>query len=257
MHHGKLLTIPFFVILFGCLVLPDSARADAGDKILRGSASYVNPTSDARLGGTGIEDFLDPTNPPMVRFDIIQDHRLSADSNVGVGLDFEIMVTDRVGIDTAFNYSRQDVAADFSGQITFTPYLGQPPTLFPDLNESASIVGAGGGRVNLFLLTVGANVHLLQNDRLDLYAGPVVGLAHISAELNTGGFTAAFPSFTSHTPMAGGSWDGSSNHLALGGLIGFDAPISNKGWLVSTSFKYVPVENLNPWFVQVSLGHRF
>ncbi len=147
MHHGKLLTIPFFVILFGCLVLPDSARADAGDKILRGSASYVNPTSDARLGGTGIEDFLDPTNPPMVRFDIIQDHRLSADSNVGVGLDFEIMVTDRVGIDTAFNYSRQDVAADFSGQITFTPYLGQPPTLFPDLNESASIVGAGGGRV--------------------------------------------------------------------------------------------------------------
>ncbi len=101
MHHGKLLTIPCFVILFVCPVLPDSARADAGDKILRASLSYVNPTADARLGGTGIQDFLDPTNPPMVRFDVTEDHRIAADSNVGVGLDFEVMVTDRVGIDAS------------------------------------------------------------------------------------------------------------------------------------------------------------
>jgi hypothetical protein len=257
MHHAKFLTISFLVILFVCMVLPGSAKADAGDKILRGSVSYVNPTADARMGGTGIEDFLDPARPPMGRFDVTSDHRIAADSNIGVGLDFELMVTDCIGINAAFNYSRQDVAADFAGQITFTPYLGHPPTLFPALNESASIVGAGGGQADLILLTVGANFHLLQNNRLDLYAGPVIGLAHISADLDSGGFIAAFPSFTSHTPMASGPWGGSSNHLALGGLVAFDAPIANKGWLVSTSFKYIPVENLNPWFVQVSLGHRF
>lgn len=240
------------------LTLPASTRADAGDKIIRGGLSYVTPTKDTRLSGTGTEDFLDPTRPPLVRFDVTADHLFGVDSDFGLGVDFEYLLTDLIGLTGAFNYSRQPARIDFGGQITFTPYLGQPPTLVAELNETAPIVGIGTGRADLLLLTAGANFHVLQRERLDLYAGPIVGLAHTQFDVNSGSFSAAFPSFTSVTPLEQSPFsDGATDKFVLGAAFGVDIPIGAKGWLVSTGFKYVSVENLEPWLVQISLGHRF
>ena len=71
MHHGKLLTIPCFVILFDVRSYPILQERMPETRSFAPSLSYVKPSSDARLGGTG-SDFLDPSNPSMVRFDVTE-----------------------------------------------------------------------------------------------------------------------------------------------------------------------------------------
>jgi opacity protein-like surface antigen len=231
------------------------ARAASGDMIVRGGLSYVS-TYTNRFGGEGIEEFLDPARPPLGRFDVLFDNLIGLDGNIGVGIGFEYMLTDLIGIDTSFNYSRQTVAASFAGQITFTPYWGQPPIPLPQFNETAPIIGAGTGKANRYLLTVGANFHVLRRQKLNLYAGPVVGLSTVTAKYKSGSFQAAFPSFTSVTSLPSEP-DASESDFVLGAGLGVDVPLGAKGWLLSTTARYVPAENLNPWLFQVSLGHRF
>lgn len=247
--------LPLLVLAIVTLATTVPAQAASGDMIVRGGLSYVS-TYTNRLGGEGIEEFLDPARPPIGRFDVLFDNLIGLDGNIGVGVGFEYMLTDLIGIDTSFNYSQQTLAATFAGQITFTPYWGQPPTPLPQFDETAPIVGAGTGKADRFLLTVGANFHVLRRRTLDLYAGPVIGLSAVTSKYDSGSFQAAFPSFTSVTPLANES-HGSQSNFVLGAGFGIDVPLGSNGWQLSTTARYVPAENLNPWLFQVSLGHRF
>ena len=94
--------LPLLVLAIVTLATTVPTQAASGDMIVRGGLSYVS-TYTNRLGGEGIEEFLDPARPPIGRFDVLFDNLIGLDGNIGVGVGFEYMLTDLIGIDTSFN----------------------------------------------------------------------------------------------------------------------------------------------------------
>jgi opacity protein-like surface antigen len=247
----------FLCILATVLLMVISApvRAEAGDKIVRGGLTSGTPTANTYWGGIGQTDFLDPRFPPLGRFDSLEEHNTSADGGFGFGLGFEYMLSELIGIDTNFNYSKHNADATFSGEITFTPLLGEPPALAPERSETATIIGTGPGDADLKVITVGANFHVLRREKLDLYLGPVVGLALLDSELTSGGFTATFESFVSSTPAEHAARDTVSDFV-FGAAFGIDVAMGREGWIISAATKYL-AGSLSPWTIQIGLGYRF
>ncbi|MFQ5792671.1 MAG: hypothetical protein ACE5JI_19550 [Acidobacteriota bacterium] len=230
-----------FLLILGSLpllIVPAPARADAGDKIVRGGLAYAIPSDDLEWGGPAQTDFMDPRFPPLGRFDSLEEHLASADSGFELGIRFEYGLTDLVGIDTNFNFSRHDGTTVFSGEITFTPAIGDPPALNPEQSQHAPIIGVGDGQASLFTLTVGANLHVLRRKAVDIHFGPVVGLAVLSSELTSGGFTASFPSFVSATPVESVDWKRRTHdNVVVGAFVGVDVPFGTEGWMLSIPTK--------------------
>jgi outer membrane protein W len=239
------------------LVAQAPARAEAGDKIFRGGGTYTIPWTDAEWGGIGQTDSLDPRFPPLGRLDSLEQHRTAAGNGFGVGFGFEYMLTDLVGIDTNINYSKHETSTVFSGDVTFTPLAGDPPALAPELSEYAPIIGTGAGEAGFTTITVGANLHVLRRGKVDLYLGPVAGIALLNSELTSGSFTAAFPSFVSATPTQSAEWKQQIvSDFVFGAALGIDIEMGRDGWYLSIATKYL-VGSISPWTIQFGLGYRF
>ncbi len=231
--------------------------ATAGDKILRFGPNFVEPTASLARVDSGREIFDDPLDPLVGMFDVVQRTEGGVGGAPGFGLGFEYKLSERIGIDTSLAYSRHDFRLDFSGEITWTPWVEELGAHDLEQSETAPIIGAGAGHVTLGVLTVGVNFHPLRHERLDLYFGPLAGVSYSETEFDSGRFTASFSDFTSVTPLDRRESDQQAE-LVYGAALGVDVPVGEKGWLVSTVVSYLETEmEVDPWTVQVGLGHRF
>jgi hypothetical protein len=227
---------------------------EARDAILRGHLSYVTPTASATWTAVGTAEFLDAAFPPLGRFDSIEISTLDASADLGGGLGLEIVIRDRLGFDVGLSYTRLVVEASYGGEVVYTPARGEPPMPLPDQTQAGPISGAGVGRMDQLLITLAGHVHLLRNEGLDLYAGPVVGVSAERTVFDRGEFQAVL-TWVSRTPLAGRE-EGRAR-FAWGGIVGLDLPMGKRGWLASVAARYLANDSVNPSLFQVALGYRF
>jgi len=244
--------IPLLSAGLTLLLLP--AAVDARDAILRGYLSYVTPTTSATWTAVGTTEFLDPAFPPLGRFDSTEISTLNARTDLGGGLGFEMPVHDRIGLDLGLSFTRLVVEAAYGGEVVYTPVRGEPPTAFPDQTRTGPITGAGAGKMDQILVTLGMNLHVLRSERLDLYAGPVVGVSAERTVFARGEFQAIL-TWISRTPLAQREEGRAS--FAWGGVVGLDLPLGEGAWLASVAARYLANDSVNPSLVQVALGYRF
>ena len=248
-HKQRLVTT-----LATLLLLAVSAQIEARDKILRGGLAYVAPTTAGSWETRGSMESFDSAFPPLGRFESTILSLFEASGDLGVGLGFETMLGDRFGIEAGVSYTRLVSEATHSGEILYTPHYGEPPAAAPERATSAAVFGGGIGRIDHVLASVGLNLHVLQKGRVDVYLGPLIGVAVESARFDSGEFRAVF-SWVSSTPLAE-TREGREG-FAWGGVVGIDVAVGGKGWLVSGSGRYVSTGSLNPSLIQVGIGYRF
>jgi outer membrane protein W len=236
------------------VVVPATARPADGDWILRVAPGYVAPTGEATYRGSSSTDFTDPRFPPLGRIDLDREDHVSAQGDLGIGLELEHLLTDTVGVTAGLTYTRLVGEAALSGEATFTPSLGEPPTPAPERAHTAPVTGGGAGWVRLTMLTAGVSLHVARGDKIDAYLGPLVGLAVPEFEFAGGSMDLAF-GFSSKTPLAGESQ--SRPRLAVGGVFGVDVPLGGKGWRLSAAARYLWTDGLDPFMIQLGLGYRF
>lgn len=237
----KLVLAGLVLIMF---LLSNLVWADAGDKIVRFGIKYVSPTGDLNFLSRNrltVQGGIEET---------IEQSTVEPDSAVGLGVGFEYLITDLIGIDFNLNYSSHDVEEEFLERMTFIPDVGPPDVLF-EASESGTI-----GDVTMMPLTVGVNFHLTRSDAVDFYFGPFVTYVFYG-DLDTNEPGEEDVSF--------------KNDLGYGAVVGIDVPFGSKGWMFSTTAKYIgteadidgPVElenftmSVDPWVVQIGFGYKF
>jgi hypothetical protein len=117
-----------WIIALSLLVLASPAAAEKGDNAVRGGVQYVFPSGE-------LFNALDNAFDAEIM------------SAVGVGVEYERYLTDIVGIDVGYAWSKHDVKWN-------------------------------GEKIGDFTLTgvpVAVNFHVVRKERVDFYLGPVVG----------------------------------------------------------------------------------
>jgi hypothetical protein len=177
---------------------PTTARSEDGDWVLRAAAGYVAPTDEATYRGFSSTDYTDPRFPPLGRIELHREDHVSAQGDLGIGLELEHMLTDTVGVTAGLTYTRLVGESVLSGESTFTPFVGEPPTPAPERAHTSPVTGDGAGWVRLTLLTAGASFHVVRGNRIDVYLGPLAGVAIPEVEYARGSLDLTF-GFSSKT----------------------------------------------------------
>ena len=121
------------------VVMPAPARAEDGDWILRVAAGYVVPTAEATYRGSETIDFSDPRFPPLGTIDLLREDQVSAQGDLGFGLELEHMLTETVGLSAGVSHTRLVAEMVLSGEATFTPHVGEPPTPAPERSQTRPV----------------------------------------------------------------------------------------------------------------------
>ncbi len=244
-----------------------SALADAGDKIFRFGLKYISPTGDLTWQDSSSQDFN--IDGSMFTFEFSEQGKAEADSTIGLGIGFEYMATDLIGIDTNLNYSKHDFDETISGSVTITPWIGDPPVPDPGSSETGQLIATRSGEISMIPLTIGMNFHIFQSDSVDFYLGPLVGYVFYS-DLETDAGSTEFITASYVFPV---SWESEKisikDDFAYGAVLGIDTPFGSGEWNFSAAAKYLKTKaevdeaysseeiDIDPWVIQIGFGYRF
>lgn len=225
------------VVLLGALIVLvltmglSSPAAARGPAHLRAFALWVQPDLDFNRPGDE------------------QDLTADADGALGLGISGEYQFSDRLGLELGVfraspdinlvNYVRElDLAAQASDGQAMTP------------------------------VSLGLNIHLLPEDRLDFYLAPFVAYVyygdlefHLNETIEIGGQTVTLQDSVRVDV---------DNDLAYGATLGLDIPFSSQPWAVATSVRYLATGlditdpegdretlDFDSWIVSLGLRYSF
>lgn len=195
------------VVAFVLLGVP--ALAETPNGTLRVMLSSANPTGSWN-GDLNVGGQILPTE-------------VEAESAVAFGMVYEIRAGDRWGVETGIYF------ADF------------------DFTLSAAGMSADFGSALAIPLTLGANYHIVSNDRVDLYVGPQVSYT-LWGNLDT--------------PVGAVEIDGS---FGVGAVAGIDVVVGQSGWTFNFATRYLGAQlgdptvevDVNPLLAELGVGFRF
>lgn len=227
------------LLVAALLLLAGTARAREG-YIVRFAGASVNPTGDLLIEQQDSVPLGDGTTlEEVVRA------RAEADSAFGFCIDFERRLNDRFGLDFAVMRSNHDV--DVSGGGTVRIRDDATDAILSEISESLSMPL---GDVSMTPFLMGANFHFGGGEKVDLYAGPFLGLI-IFGDL-----------------VVDEERIGFKDELTYGATLGMDVPFRNGKAAFSASARYMiagaesdEIESrtldLDPLVVLFGLGYRF
>jgi hypothetical protein len=155
------------LLLLAVLLLIGSAVAQAREGyIVRFAAASVNPTGDLRVDDQETLPLGDGTTLVTRTQAAVE-----ADSAFGFCIDFERRFNDLFGL--GFTVMRADHDVDASGTETVRITDDATNAVLLDLTEDLTM---SLGSVDMTSLLLGANFHFGGNEKVDLYAGPFIGL---------------------------------------------------------------------------------
>lgn len=173
--------------------------------------------------------------------------KLEAGNAVGWGVSYEREITELIGLEFSVLWSTYDMDFKF------------------DVGRAAS------DEVSVMPILLGANFHVVKNDKCDFYLGPLLGWV----TYDNFSFTAVDLEHVSFR---------ADNDFAWGAQLGFDVPIGTKGWGLSGVMKYIGTAadakikslggeaptlgvnwavgdtvkvDINPWIFQAGAHYRF
>lgn len=235
MRIGK--TLAVVVVLMP--IAAGAAPASEG-YIVRFAGASVNPTGDLRIDESDSFPLGDGTTlEEEVRAAV------EADRAFGFCVDIERRFNDLFGL--GFTIMRADHDIDISGTETVRIRDDATGTILLEQTERLAI---SPGSVDMTPLLVGANFHFGGSEKVDLYAGPFVGLIDFG-DLTFEGESVGF-----------------KNELAYGATLGVDVAFGESKAGLSASARYmiagaetdeVPSDtvDLDPLVVMFGLGYRF
>jgi outer membrane protein W len=221
------------------LVLGGAAEAREG-YIVRFAGASVNPTGDLRIDESEIVPLGDGTTLEETTRATIE-----ADRAFGFCIDLERRFNDRFGLGFTIMWADHDVDATGSESVRITDDATNA-VLF-DTSESVTLEL---GNVDMMPLLIGGNFHFGANGKVDVYAGPFVGLV------------------TFGDLMLDDQRIGFKDDFAWGGTLGLDVPFRNGKAAFSASARYMIADaesdeiesqtlELDPLVVMFGLGYRF
>ncbi len=195
------------VLAMVVLIAVIPAMADQGEKIIRFGAAFSIPTGDL----TRTYD-ADPLFTKLT---------MEAGSAIGPYVDFEFMLTDRIGIDATVLFTDHDF--DYSYLQTYDGEV---------LEDQHYQVGT----VSSLPLLISGHFHIVQTNDTDWYFGPTAGYI--------------FYGDVEYLPEYLGSVIPLENDFCYGLVAGLDKPLGAGSWIFSTAIRYVLSD------AQIEVGNR-
>lgn len=229
------------VVVVAVLLLVAVASAEAREGyILRFAGASIYPTGELRIDERDAFPLGDGT--------ILEEEfraAVEADSAFGFCIDVERRFSDRFGLGLTLMRAEHDVDA-FGSETVRIRDDATGSVLF----EHSESLAAPLGSVDVTPILLGANFHLTPGRRVDLYAGPFVGLIDFG------------------DLRAEGERIGFKDELAYGATLGLDVPFgqSSAGFAASARYMIAGAEtdevgsetlDLDPLVVLVGVGYRF
>ena len=229
------------LLVLGILVLAAAAGAAAREGyIVRFAGASIHPTGDLSLDesdsiplgdGTTLEERIQAT--------------VEADSAFGFCIDFERRFNDRFGLGFTVMRAEHDIAMSGRGSVTVRDDATN--AVLVQVSESLDMPL---GDVDMTPILVGANFHFGGSEKLDLYAGPFIGLIDFG-DLTFEGERLAF-----------------KDEFAWGATLGLDVPFGQGGGAFSAAARYMiagaevdevdsDTMEIDPLVVMFGLGYRF
>jgi len=249
----KTATLWILVLLFATGTA-GAAGLKTGDKILRFGVRLVDTTGEAESFWPGWyyhgEGWFDP-----------------GVDGAGVGLSFEYMVRDRIGVAVHVGHSAHLVGLRYLGYVTAAPNL---PFGIADVAATSEASFSHWGYLGMTPVLVGANYHLGRGDRLDFYFGPLAGYVFYNdVGYEWGSYYVASADYTE--PYYHGRAISVDDDFAYGVMAGLDVDFGKKGkgWIFTLSAEYLETEirprrvetrdilSVDPWSLQIGFGYRF
>lgn len=225
-------------VWFAIVILAATLPVHSGDRphLVRFGGAYVVPTGDLTEDGFFVEDLGDGT-----RLEFQGDLTIEAVEAFGPFVSYEYRLSPRIGLEAAVTSTRHDVDGTLDGTLQQIDNLSGEVLAEMALEETATV-----GDVSLMPLTLGLNVHLLGEDGLDLYVGPVAGYVWFG-DLEIEGETVAI-----------------DDDVTFGAVLGLDVPLGDR-WIVGGAVRYLAVSadlegeslGVDPWVVHAHAGVRF
>ncbi len=235
MRTGKILLLAVVLtLLFGV-----AAEADAR-YIVRFAGASIHPTGDLSVDDTERLPLGDGTTMVATTRAMVE-----ADSAFGFCIDFERRFNDLFGLGFTIMQSDHDLDASGSSVVRITDDATGAVLL--DITESLTMPL---GSVDVTPLLMSANFHFGGSDKVDLYAGPFVGM------IDFGDLTFE------------GDRVGFKDEFAYGATFGLDVPFGQGSAAFSASARYMiagaqtdepdpDTLDLDPVVVLFGLGYRF
>ena len=235
MRTGRILLLGIaLALLFGGAVQAERSY------IVRFTGASVNPTGDLSLDESERVGLGDGTT-------LVETVRatVEADSAFGFCIDFERRFSDLFGL--GFTVMRADHDVDASGSASVQIVDDATGAVLLDVNESLTMPL---GSAHMTPLLLGANFHFGGSEKVDLYAGPFVGMIDFGS-LTVEGETTTF-----------------KDEFAYGATFGLDVPFGQGSAAFSASARYMiagaetdepdsDTLDLDPLVVLFGLGYRF
>lgn len=229
------------LLLVAALLLLAGGAAQAREGyIVRFAGASVNPTGDLLIE----EQESVPLGDGTTLEEVVR-ARAEADSAFGFCIDFERRFNDRFGL--GFTVMRADHDVDVSGSGTVRIRDDATDAILSEISESLTM---SLGDVSMMPFLMGANFHFGGGEKVDLYAGPFLGLitfGDLVVEEERIGF---------------------EDEFTYGATLGMDVPFRNGKAAFSASARYMfagaesdEIESrtldLDPLVVLFGLGYRF
>jgi len=227
LKNSLLLLTVLAVVMF---TVPINAGTDVGDHVLRCTVAYFEPTGSTYT-------WLNPEVIPGATARI--DTRPKG--SIGFAIDYEYRLSGLLGIAVTLGRTEAEM------EITHSVALQHPPHYTGDLL--------------MVPLTISPQFHLVANESLDIYCGPLLGYIFYD-DLKTEDYGRGANSY------------GVKNEFTYGALAGLDVPLGSSKWLFTFSIRYLAaradidepyqhVEDINakididPFIFQAGFGYRF
>lgn len=229
MRSSVVLLAGLVVIVFAIgLSSPATAREPAH---LRAFALWIQPDLDFNRPGEE------------------QDLTADADGALGLGISGEYQFSDRLGLELGIFRASPDInLVNYLKELDLAAHTSDGQAMTP--------------------VSLGLNIHLLPEDRLDLYLAPFVAYVyygdlefHISETVEIDGQTITLQD-SIRVDVA--------NDLAYGATVGLDIPFSSKPWAIATSLRYLATSlditdpdgdretlDFDSWIISLGLRYSF
>ena len=184
-----------------------------------GLASADTPDGALRIFAASVN----PTSDVSGDFGASFDATVEADSATGLGFVYEFRMSDRFGIESGISFAHLDFDVSVAG-------------------GSAEL-----GSATMIPLTLGLDVHLLKNTKVDLFVGPLLA-------------------YTTWTNLDGptGTVELDSD-FGAGAVLGLDVPVGSGSWTFNSGVRYFTAAagdatadiDVDPVQAEVGFGRRF
>ena len=229
------------LLLLAALSLAASGAAQAREGyIVRFAGASIHPTGDLRIDESAAVALGDGTTLEQTTRVAVE-----ADSAFGFCIDFERRYNDLFGLGLTIMWADHDL--DATGSETARITDDATNAVLIETTESLTLPLGG---VDMMPLLVGGNFHFGASEKVDLYAGPFVGLV------------------TFGDLMFEDQRIGFRDDFAWGATLGMDVPFRNGKAAFSASARYMFADaesdevepqtlELDPLVVMFGLGYRF